>query len=465
MTQRIAFILMSVMLILSPHAVHSDVTPSYTKTPKLAEWENLDYGMFIHFGMSTMTGREIDPGDAPVETYVPTKLAVRQWIETAKQAGMKYAVLTAKHVAGHCLWDSEDYDYDVANSPDKTDVVAEFMKQCRAYGIKPGIYYCVLDGHNENGVKWQASVDEKYFNLIKHHLTELHTQYPGIYEQWIDIPQKLTPEQRTELYRLVKKLSPDCIIMMNQGFRDGVEVPMTAWPTDLLNGERTLPPAAGHNSVKQVENETYYLPMEVCDTIGNNWFYIPNDPPKSTKHLYQLYSKTVGRGANLLLNVPPDKTGQMPAEHVNALMELKKIIDNPSLLPSPDSLTFDRPAAASNVYKNMNQYGPEYAVDDDPTTRWATNNGVTAAWLEVDLGNAKKFNRAMISEGWDRTKEFELQTKYGQTWHTFFKGTTIGQNLKISFEPVTARRIRLNILEATDGPTIWEFQVFETDNN
>ena len=162
-------------------------------------------------------------------------------------------ILTAKHVAGHCLWDSDGYDYDVANSTDKTDVVAEFMKQCKKHQIKPGIYYCVLDGHNENGVKWQASVNDDYFTLIKHHLTELHTRYPGIYEQWIDIPQKLTPRQRSELYRLVKNLSPDCIIMMNQGFRDAVDAPMTSWPTDLLNGERTLPPASGHNPVKTVE--------------------------------------------------------------------------------------------------------------------------------------------------------------------------------------------------------------------
>ena len=463
MTWRTGFVLILILLVVSTQGFGSDVMPSHTRTPELSEWEDLNYGMFIHYGMNTFTGQEIDVGNAPVETYAPTELDVRQWIVTAKEAGMKYAVLTAKHTAGHCLWDSEGYDYDVANSLNKTDVVAEFMKQCREFEIKPGIYYCVLDGHNEDIIKWRASVGEDYFNLIKHHLAELHTKYPDIYEQWIDIPSKLLPAQRVELYRLIKELSPDCIVMMNQGFRDGVEVPLSAWPTDLLNGERTLPPATGHNPVKEVEYVTYYLPMEVCDTVGNNWFYIPNDPPKSTKQLYLLYSKTVGRGANLLLNVPPDKSGRIPAEHVKALMELKKIIDKPSLLPSPESLTFDCPVTASNVYGNMSRYSPEYAVDDDPSTRWATDSGLKTAWLEVDLGRIRKFNRAMISEGWDRTRRFELQTKFGQDWSTFFEGTTIGEKLNISFEVVTARRIRLNILDATDGPTIREFQLFESD--
>ena len=119
--------------------------PAAKCTPRLAEWEGLKYGMFIHFGMSTFTGDELDDGKSASTTYAPTQLDVRQWVRTAKQAGMKYMVLTAKHHSGHCLWDSADYDYDVATSGDKTDVVAEFMKACKEEGIKPGIYYAILD--------------------------------------------------------------------------------------------------------------------------------------------------------------------------------------------------------------------------------------------------------------------------------------------------------------------------------
>lgn len=98
--------------------------PAETPTGRLTEWQNLKYGMFVHYGMSTFTGFEIDTGNSPSSAYKPTALDVRQWVKTAKQAGMQYMVLTAKHVAGHCLWDNKgpgyDYPYDIATSSDTT---------------------------------------------------------------------------------------------------------------------------------------------------------------------------------------------------------------------------------------------------------------------------------------------------------------------------------------------------------
>ena len=433
--------------------------PAAKRTDELAEWESLKYGMFIHYGMSTFVNGNWQTSP-PAETYAPSHLDVRQWIRVARQAGMKYAVLTAKHVAGHCLWDSRDYDYDVASSSETTDVVAEFMAACKAEGIKAGLYYCVLDNHNEGGVKWTDPVAPEYFKLIKKHLTELHTRYPGIFEQWIDIPRKLSAEQRRELYRLIKRLSPKCIVMMNQGFLDGQQIPEDCWPTDLADGERTLPPPTGHDPRKRVKGKSYYIPMEVCDTIGKKWFWARNDPPKSVKTVYRLYAKSTSRKANFLLNVPPDPTGRIPQDAVNRLMELRAVIENPSLLPAPESLTYDKPAKASNVYRGLANHGPQAAVDDDPDTRWATDAGVHRGWLEVDLGRSVVFDRAFISEAYDRTQAFELQCKDGQDWKRFYRGGRIGKSLTLKFDPVTARFVRLNILEATDGPTIWEFQLF-----
>ena len=103
---------------------------------------------------------------------------------------------------------------------------------------------------------------------------------------------------------------------------------------------------------------------------------------------------------------------------------------------------------------------PENAVDDDVFTRWAADTGTKQAWLEIDLGVATTFNRARISEEFDRVQEFELQYKDGDQWRTFANGTTIGPNHSSQFESVTARHLRLNILKASDAPTIWEFQLF-----
>jgi alpha-L-fucosidase len=116
-------------------------------------------------------------------------------------------------------------------------------------------------------------------------------------------------------------------------------------------------------------------------------------------------------------------------------------------------------ARASNVFQKNAGFGPDKAVDDDQATRWATDAGTKKAWLEVDLGKAMTFDRVCISEDLDRVREFELQYRDGKTWKTFARGTKIGSDYTKQFEPVTARQVRLNILDSTDGPTLWEFQL------
>ena len=128
------------------------------------------------------------------------------------------------------------------------------------------------------------------------------------------------------------------------------------------------------------------------------------------------------------------------------------------------SLSTAKKVRASNVYQNMRQYSADKAVDDDPATRWATDTGTKQAWLEVDLGKPTTFNRAVINEEFDRVQQFELQYKKDGQWQTITEGTKIGRKLKLEFSPMTARNVRLNILKTSDGPTIWEFQLFAPKN-
>lgn len=124
------------------------------------------------------------------------------------------------------------------------------------------------------------------------------------------------------------------------------------------------------------------------------------------------------------------------------------------------SLAFGRPARASNVFQNQASYGPGMAVDDDPETRWATDAGTLSAWLEVDLGAPVKIGRVVIDErAWHRVRKFELRCRDGEVWKTVLSGTTIGEGFSSDFAPATARHVRLEILEATEGPTLWEFRV------
>ncbi len=136
-------------------------------------------------------------------------------------------------------------------------------------------------------------------------------------------------------------------------------------------------------------------------------------------------------------------------------------IEPVSVLRRSDSLAFGKPTKASNVFRKMSTYGSGKAMDDDPQTRWATDAGTKEAWLEVDLGEPTTFDRVMIDEAYEgRIRSFELECGDGQTWQTVLRGGTVGRHFKGKFDPVSARYVRLNIVEATEGPTIWEFQLF-----
>ncbi len=334
----------------------TDNKPSLTKFDRpqtaqaVSDWGRLKYGMFIHFGMSTYTGSEFDLGDQPSTAYAPTKLDVDQWIRIARDAGMKYAVLTSKHVSGHCLWDSKvmwkghEYDYDVATSGNKTDVVGAFMAACKKYHIKPGLYWCMLDFRN-NSVpqksQWEAGkLPDDFYQLAQDQLEELMDRYPEIRHFWLDIPRAASMEQRTVLYNQIKKKKPDCIVLFNHGSLEPlgqltISGFQAAWPTDVLNTERWPINPGWFESVQQWQGKSCLLGYEHCDTLCKNWFWVEGDNPREVRELYQLYKLITSNGGNLLLDVPPDRTGRIDDKCIQALIEMKKAIDDPSMFPDP----------------------------------------------------------------------------------------------------------------------------------
>jgi len=301
---------------------------------RLRKFESLGYGMFIHFGMSTFLGQELPDGKAPATTYAPDRLDVDQWISVARDAGMKYAVLTTKHVAGHCLWPSKFSDYTVANSGNKTDVVGAFVKACERRSVLPGFYYCSWDNHNRFGSKtpsdkevgWNGAFTTSVYQTFQtNQLTELLTQYGPIAETWIDIPGVLGRGYRSFLYEHIARLQPDTVIMMNSGIGTQEKYNVDyAWPSDIISIERRLPPGVGHKKWREIEGKEYYMPGEVCDPIGKEWFWVEGDQPRADDELLKIYENCRAGGANLLLDVPPDRHGLIPDYHVQALVRLRK---------------------------------------------------------------------------------------------------------------------------------------------
>lgn len=303
---------------------------------KLKKWESLGYGMFLHFGMSTFDGEELSKGDKPSAFYAPPKVDTDQWVKTAKDAGMKYAILTTKHVSGHCLWPSRFTNYHVGTSGNKTNVVEAFVNSCAKYDIIPGFYYCSWDNHHLMGsgtpsyIAWKdAYTTAQYREFQMNQLEELLTQYGKIGEIWIDIPGVLPRDYRHTLYGQIAAWQPESVIVMNHGINDGTEFNISyAWPTDLIIIECFLPNSkTNHVKWRNIEGKKYYMPGEVCEPIGKEWFFTDGDDPRSDAELLGMYLVSRARGTNFVLNVPPDKSGTIPKMHVDALMRLRENLD------------------------------------------------------------------------------------------------------------------------------------------
>lgn len=329
------------------------------KTRLIEKWRSHGHGMFLHFSMNTFTGNEHDGGTTPSRVYAPTNLDVDQWIRTARDAGMGYAVLTAKHTAGYCLWDSKvtwkgsEYIYDIATSSNPTDIVAEFVAACERYGLQAGLYYCLMDRHNAfpkpDQSMWAAgSLPEEYFGLVEDHISELVTRYPGVTYYWIDIPGLASRSQREQLYRIASAGGQN-LVLFNHGWKPPEQLVISqvqrlAWPTDIINTEKFFPgakPPRAASDITEVNAELYMqeparfdprqsfegheweLGYEHCVSIANYWFWHPDDGPVPLDELVRDYEMTRRIGGNVLLNVPPDNIGRLPEAHVRRLMELK----------------------------------------------------------------------------------------------------------------------------------------------
>jgi len=320
------------------------VEPATTRTRGLRKFEELQFGVSFHFSMNTFTGNDYDLGNAPLSTYNPTNLDVRQWIRVIRDLGARYAVLTTKHQSGFCLWDAENYDYDVAVSPIKTDVVAAFVDACHEYKVVPGFYYSIIDVRNEGVFDWDLRVKDGYYKLIKQQLTELHSRYPNTFYQILDITWKLSAEQRWELYRLIKKYSPHGVVVMNQAYYQskrnlGHICEAASWPSDVINSEDTLPPPEGHDPHVKVDGKEYYMPMEAWIPTGppykpmppmHSWFWRPGFETQSAEIIASHYHDCRSRRANLLLNLSPNTSGRLPEEAVKTLQEVGRLINRKS---------------------------------------------------------------------------------------------------------------------------------------
>lgn len=292
--------------------------------PQQLEFLDWEFGAFFHFGIRTFYEghTDWDMKEMPLEAFNPAQLDCEQWIKTIKDAGAKYAVLVCKHHDGFANWQSKYTEYSVKNTPwknGKGDVVAEFTTACRKHGIKVGLYYSpaqfgsVKMNHDE--------YDDYFINQI----SELLTDYGRIDYLWFDGCGSEGHEyNKDRIIKAIRSMQPDILIF-------------SMWDPDTMwcGNERGYCESPNFN-FRDFEGETRFLPFECDCRIRDNWFYYDADKDtlKSVEELMGMYLYSVGRGANLLLNIGPDRRGLLTDDDCTRIKEfggeIKKRFDTPA---------------------------------------------------------------------------------------------------------------------------------------
>lgn len=301
-------------------------------------------GMFIHWGVYAIPARGEwvrnheslgdDVYQPYVETFNPVNYDPHLWARAAKQAGMKYAVMTSKHHDGFCLFDSQYTDYKAANTPAKRDLIREYVEAFRAEGLKVGLYYSLLDWHhpdypiagdlhhplrNHPGYQDRAGNLPRYVEYLHNQVRELLTNYGTIDIIWFDFSyENMRGEawEATKLVQIVRSLQPGILIDDRLGGNQRAKSP-EIYAGDFVSPEQIIPPEGIVNEAGEP------VPWEACLTLNDHWGYAAWDSNwKSPKTVIRSLVECVSKGGNMLLNVGPTAKGEIPDECLRILHEV-----------------------------------------------------------------------------------------------------------------------------------------------
>lgn len=413
------------------------MTKKIKPTKRQLEFQEWEFGLFLHFGLRTFYEGHVDFDGKKMypEKFNPTNLDCEQWIKTAKDAGMKYAVLTAKHHDGFSNWPSKYTDFSVANSPwknGKGDVVKEFIEACRKYDIKPGLYYSPYDG----SVDFYDDKDpKKYDNYFINQITELLSNYGDIDILWFDGAGSEGHEYDwPRIVNVIRDLQPNILIfnMADPDFR---------W----IGNEDGLAPTPTWNIVDHIEFSIYedelekldrqfWLPAECDVQMRYNWFYSEHDEHhvKSLQELIGIYYHSVGRGTNLLLNIGPNREGLLPEKDKNRLLELGENIRE----------RFKNPLASFAEFNHV-ENGKWTFRADDPFI-------IDHLIIQEDLRDGENIKEFKI----------DIQTVHSASMVTIYRGLNIGNKAIIRIPPVKVRGVTLEVTKKIGEPKIKNISLY-----
>jgi alpha-L-fucosidase len=420
-----------------------DIKPS----PQQSEWQDLEFGVIIHFGPNTFLNQEWGDGSADPKVFNPSHFDPDQWMKAIKASGAKYVVMVAKHHDGFCLWPTGQTKYSVESSPwkeGKGDVVRAVAIAARANGLKFGIYLSPWDRH-EPKYKDAAAYDS-YYNA---ELEELASNYGDLVEFWLDGAGSTGRVYNfPRIIDTLRTYQSNTIVFADAGlfeYGDARWVGNEAGRIDYENWN--VLDRHGYLRWRPVEADT---PLHAY-----HWFWHPHDEAslKSTDELVEDYENTVGRGGQWMLGIAPDDRGLLPDADVARLKQL----GNTLRTRYSDDLAKKHLASDANVAR---------ALDGDPDTFWSAPEGSRSASLEVQLAKPTTFDHALTME-WladgQLIQKYEIQAFMHGAWTTLASGEAIGHKKIDHFPAVTAQRVRLNLLSSAGQARIREFQLFSLD--
>ena len=447
-------------------------------TERQVKWLRMEWYAFVHFGLNTYTDREWGYGDENPGLFNPTAFDAGEIVKTFKQAGMNGMIYTAKHHDGFCTWPTKSTEHNITKSPwkgGKGDVVKEFAKACKKHDLAFGTY---LSPWDRNCAEYGR---EGYLKVYYEQIKELLTKYGPIFEIWFDgamggdgyyggSREKRNIGSADKYYkyaRVVKQiraLQPDCIIWGAWGRGD------VTW----AGSEKGF---ARHYPLWNTRGKKWIC-LEADTPINHRgWFWHPGQGGnvKKPEHLMEVYLSSVGRGANLILNLAPNRDGKLDAADVASLLAFGKM--RRELLAR--DYAHKAKAKASSVWSR--KFNASKLTDGKIESYWSPKKDDAKRRVEISLESPETFDvirlREQIRLG-QRVEAFQVEAKVGGKWKTIIepgqpgevedrfdgirggKGHTIGhQVLRWLKEPVTTDRLRLTITRTKAVPCISEFSL------
>lgn len=437
-------------------------------SPQQVEWQKMETYAFVHYGLNTFTDKEWGYGDTDPATFNPSRMDVDQWVRTFKQAGMQGVIIVAKHHDGFCMWDTPLTDYKVTRSPYGRDVLAELRKACNKHGLKMGVYLSPWD-RNHADYGRPAYVD--YYHRQMEHLT---SQYGPLFEVWLDganggdgyyggAREKRSIDRRTyydydKIHSIVLKNQPKAIIFSDGGpgcrwvgNESGV-AGATNWSFLRIADVYPGYPKGQELNSGHADGDAW-IPGECDVSIRPGWFYHPeeDDKVKTPEQLVDIFYRSVGRNATMLLNFPVDRSGR-----VNAIDSTNAVRFH-QLIAKELKTNLLRKAKATASIERGRKFCARRLTDGKWNTYWAMPDGVTSGSVTIALTRPTPLNRLLLQEYiplGQRVRRFTAEALVSGQWQPIDAGeetTTIGYKRILRFPTLEAEALRITINDAR-GP-------------